>query len=163
MFPDGFEIPLEKCGIPLVQARKICSGVVHELFNGYIVSRDMQYDLQAVMVRVHMVLGGVMPRTRLPRVSYEYLHELLRLRSMVDGLGADALLGMQLPLEYEQESNATDSLNLEQQLELSELLAHSAKRPSRRRRRRKARKAGADAAVEAEDCARDVETGEVTE
>ena len=156
MFPDGFDIPLEECGIPLMQARKICSGVVHELFNGYIVSREMQYDLQAVMIRVRMVLEGLMPRMSLPRITYEYLYELLRLRSMVDGVGAEILVNMPLPYEYAPGDNATDSLNLEAQLEMSELLSRFMKKLPRRKRRKKSKGAGAAAKNEGE-------TGEMAE
>ena len=156
MFPDGIDIPLEECGIPLAQARKICSGVVHELFNGYIVSREIQYDLQAVMLRVRMLLDGVTPRTALPRMTYEYLYELLRLRSMVDGLGADVLVKLPLPFEYEPGGNATDSLNLEAQLEMSDILSRFMKKVPRKRHRKKSKGAGATA--KAED-----ETGEIGE
>ena len=156
MLPESFDIPLEECGIPLVQARKICSWVVHELFNGYIVSREIQYDLQSVMVRVRMLLNGEMPRTSLPRMTYEYLYELLRLRSMLDGTGADALVKLPFPFEYEPEENATDSLNLEAQLELSELLSRFMKKVPRKRRRKKSKGVGNASKG-------DVETGEIAE
>ena len=150
MFPEGIDISGMECQLPLMQVRKICSGVVHELFNGYIVSRELQYDLQGVLVRLRMVLNGVMPRMALPRVSYEYLFELLRLRSMVDGAGAAALVSMPLPFEYMQDENATDNLNVEAQLEMSEILSSMGRKKHRKKRKKKAT-AAANEAIEGEN------------
>ena len=150
MFPEGLDVSGLECQLPLMQVRKICSGVVHELFNGYIVSRELQYDLQAVLVRLRMILKGMMPRTALPRVSYEYLFELLRLRSMLDGAGAMALVSMPLPFEYMQDENATDNLNMEAQLEMSEILSSMGRKKHRKKRKKKAT-AAANEVIEGEN------------
>lgn len=139
MYPEGIDVSGRNIRLPLMQVRRICSDVIHELFNGYIVSREIQYDLQAVLVRLHMILNGVMPRSALPSSSYEYLFELLRLRSLVDGTGAEALINLPLPFEYVQDADATNSLNMEAQLEMSELLSSCGRKPHKRKRKKKAK------------------------
>ena len=75
---------------------------------------------------------------------------------MLDGAGADALVKLPFPFEYEPEGNATDSLNLEAQLELSDLLSRFMKKVPRKRRRKKSKGAGNASKG-------DVETGEIAE